>query len=381
MGIDKKQVDDFEKKYKDTLFSRIDEIRLNEFQVIDQIATNATNIGQLNVDIPNTSTTLNNKLVELSHIFKKAGLSMYVKEFEDYDLVSSSFLGVAIINDLIDKLSESSNKLDEYAKTINDISDDIEEELLSLQNESPKRSFFARIKSIFVHREEPIYYYVSLTDEEQDILDGYLQKYKDVDSEIWNYNLEDNLVQSLAKEITSPQEIDELDFPHKYSASVVPELLKESVLPDLQALGLEHLVPKLQEALIEEYKKDLPDPTVYQVPEEDMYLYVPDFSPEATKKHEITEEQLQNILQLVQDSVDSSEKTLKSIKEDKASGGLDLESFEAIDLNVSAPQRKDATQVISSELSNEKKQSNEQVKEQSNDKETSDKPFEKDGRL
>lgn len=55
------------------------------------MTTNATNLGQSHVSIPNVSTTLNNKIVELSHEFRNAGISMFSKEFEDYGFVGSSF--------------------------------------------------------------------------------------------------------------------------------------------------------------------------------------------------------------------------------------------------------------------------------------------------
>lgn len=365
MAIDKKRVEEFEKQYKDTIFSKIGEVGSKQFEAISQMTTNATNLGQSQVNIPNASTTLNNKLVELSHVFKKAGISMFSKELEDYDIVSSSFLGDAIIHDLIDKLAKSSDKLGEYSKTIGNVSKQRNERLLALQNVSPIRKFFSRIRAFFVPV-QPVD--LSLKEEEQDTLDSSLQGYKDIDSKIWNYNLEDNIVQALVKEIAGPQKLGDFDITHRYSASTVPGLLEESVIPDLKKLGLEHLVPKLQEALVEEYKKDLPDPEIYQVKDEDMHLYVPDFSRKPEEPHEVTEEELQDMLQQAQEFIKSSKKTLRSIKKDKLLGGLGLKSFEAVDLSVAAPQRKAATDVISTELS----------QEQLNDREKSDKSVEKD---
>ena len=365
MGIDKKQVDDFEKKYKDTIFSKIGEVGSKQFEAISQMTTNATNLGQSHVSIPNTSTTLNNKLAELSHEFKKAGISMFSKEFEDYGFVGSSFLGDAIIDDLIDRLAKSSDKLGEYSKTIGDISKQRNERLLALQNVSPIRKFFSRIRAFFIPV-QPVD--LSLTEEEQGTLDSSLQEYTDINSEIWNYNLEDNIVQALVKEIAGPQKFGEFDIPHRYSASGIPGLLEESVIPDLKKLGLEHLIPQLQEALVEEYKKDLPDPEIYQIKDEDMHLYVPDFSRKPEEPHKVTEEELKDIHQQAQESIKSSKKTLRSIKREKLLGGLSLKSFEAVDLSVSAPQRKYTIDVISTEL----------LQEQLNDKEKSDKSVEKD---
>ena len=367
MAIDKKRVEEFEKQYKDTIFSKIGEVGSKQFEAISEMTTNATNLGQSQVNIPNVSTTLNNKLAELSHVFKKAGISMFSKELEDLDIVSSSFLGDAIIHDLMDELTESIDKLGEYSKTIGNVSKQRDERLLALQNVSPIRKFFSRIRAFFVPV-QPID--LSLTEEEQNTLDSSLQGYKDIDSKIWNYNLEDNIVQALVKEIAGSKIIGNFVSIHEHSASTVPGLLEERVIPDLKKLGLEHLVPKLQEALVEEYKKDLPDPEMYQVKDEDMYLYVPDFSRKPEEPHKVTEEELQDILQ-DQESIKSSKKTLRSIKREKLLGGLGLKSFEAVDLSVSASQRKDTIDVISTELS----------QEQLNDKEKSDKSVEKDDEI
>ena len=366
MSIDKNQVDDFEKKYKDTIFSKIGEVGSKQFEEIGQMTTNATNLGQSHVIIPNASTTLNNKLVELSHEFNKAGISMFSKEFEDYGFVGSSFLGDAIIHDLIDRLAKSSDKLGEYSKTIGDVSKQRNERLLALQNLSPIRKFFSRIRAFFVPV-KPVD--LSLTEEEQGTLDNSLQEYIDSDSEIWNYNLEDNIVQALVKEIAGPEKFGDFDIPHRHNAFNVPGLLEKSVIPDLTKLGLEHLIPQLQEALIEEYKKDLPDPEIYKVKDEDMHLYVPDFL--KGQKNQLTEIELQDMYQQAPKAIKSGKKALRSIKEDEFLGGLGLESFEAVDLSVSASQRKVATQVISSELS----------QEQSDDREKSEEPVKNDDEI
>ena len=72
-----------------------------------------------------------------------------------------------------------------------------------------------------------------------------------------------------------------------------------------------------------------------------------------------------------QEVLQSSKKTLRSIKKDKILDGLSLESFAAVDLSVSAQERKAATQTISTELS----------QEQSNDKKISDKSVEKEDEI
>lgn len=351
MSIDKQKLEEFEKKYKDTIFNKIAEAGSKQFEGITQMETNARNLGQSQVRIPNANTTLNNKLVELSHEFKRVGLSMFSKELEGYDMAGSSFIGDAIIYDLIDKLTEATGKLGEYSKTMGDVSKQRNERLLALQNVSPIRKFFSRIRAFFVPV-KPID--LSLTEEEQGTLDSSLQEYIDIDSEIWNYNLEDNMVQALVKEIAGLEKVGSFDIKHKYDAYTVPGLLEEIVIPDLKKLGLEHLVPRLQEALIKEYKKDLPDPEIYQVKDEDMHLYVPDFSQKPEEQHKDKKEELQDMLQQAQEVTNGSKKTLRSIRKERLFGGLGLKSFENLDLSVSASERQAAVSNIGTELSNGK---------------------------
>ena len=109
---------------------------------------------------------------------------------------------------------------------------------------------------------------VSYTQEETDTINIHLSHYKETDNELWNYNLREKMIPNIVRKIRE----------RGYGACTVPGLLEENIIPDLQKLGLVDLIPELQQTLIEEYKKDLPASENYQVREEDMHLYVPDFS-------------------------------------------------------------------------------------------------------
>lgn len=263
--IDEKRAAEVEKAYKDLIFRGIDELSSAQTELINQISANAKNIGQSNFDIYNIGITLNNKLVELYHIFKKAGISIFISKLEAYDLVTESFIGKAIIEDLIECVNQASETLNRHSLTIKNISNRKIEQLKALRNINSIQKFFAKIKSFFIPT-KPID--LSLTEQEQDMLDGFIQEYRDIDNKIWKYNLEDNIIPAIVKDIKQ----------QKYGAYAVPGLLEESVIPDLRKLGLEKLVPQLQNKLIEEYKKDLPKSKIYEISEERMYLYVPDFS-------------------------------------------------------------------------------------------------------
>lgn len=278
------------KNTKNSCLKKIREIYSKQFETIDIMTKNANDLGQANVDMPNIGTLVNNKIIELSHIFEEHGISIFSSESKDYDFVTSSFLGNAIIQDLTDKINQSVEKMNEYGKKMEEVSVQRNKRIQALQNISPMRKFFSKIRSLFVPA-KPID--LSLTDEEQSILDSSLQEYKDIGDKIWNYNLDDNLVPALVKAIAGPLKFENFNISsHRYRAQVVPTLIEEDVVPDLKKLGLEGLVPKLQEALTKEYKKDLPDPETYKIADEDMFLYVPDFSNKIDEKHDITKKEI-----------------------------------------------------------------------------------------
>ena len=65
----KLKVEEFEKEYKEKIFRKISESSSKQLESIKLITTNSRNIGKINENIPNSSITLNNKLVELSNQF------------------------------------------------------------------------------------------------------------------------------------------------------------------------------------------------------------------------------------------------------------------------------------------------------------------------
>lgn len=332
MSVSKQEVDSFENKFKEELFNKISEVYAKFFETINLLTQNANALGQANVDIPNTATLLNNKIVELSHTFEDSGISMFSSKSKDNDYVTSSFIGNAIIQDLIDKMNLSYDRISEYGNKMVDVSEQRNKRIQALEKTSPMRKLFSRIKSLFV-KTKPID--LSLTDAEQSLLDRALQEYKDIGDQIWNYNLEENLASSLVKAISGPIKFGDFNIPHCYVPQEVPYVLDEDIVPDLEKLGLGNMIPKLKEALIEEYKKDLPDPEIYQISEEDMSLYVPDFSRKVEEKKK------------------APNRKLKSVEQEESLGGLSEDSFESIDLSVSADERKAATDIISKELKQE----------------------------
>lgn len=273
-----------------------------------------------NAELPNIGITLNNKLVSLQHIFENAGISINVGKNDNF--TNSSFIYNAIVNDLFDYVIEASKHLVESNSAMHNIQNSKISQFKALKNVSPIQKLFQRIKSLFVPI-KPID--LSVTEEEKNTFILPLEEYKNIDTQIWNYNLEDNVIKSIVKSIRE----------YNYTAYVIPELLEYLVIPDLNSLNLDNLIPQLKQTLIDEYKKDLPDSKIYQIPKQDMYLYVPDFS----KNNQV---QVENVPQSFSQTEDSS----RSIKKD----GIKLEDFSDIDKKVSASERRDTISLMSESL-------------------------------
>lgn len=342
MDIDDKQVSEFEDKYSGMLFEKIGEISSKQHEIISKIH-NMGKYVDLESNLPNLGVTLNNKLVELQHQFQDAGISIYSQKVEDVGLlkmnyVVSSFVGDAIISDLINYATKGTQNLADYDKAIKEVTDKKVEQKQGLEKASPIRRFFARIRNFFlpVNQEEVVY-----TQEETDSVNSHLLDYKETDNELWEYNLRDNIVPSIVKKIRE----------QGYHAFTVPGLLEENVIPDLEKLGLADMIPQLQQELIAEYKKDLPDNEIYKVSKEDMHLYVPDFSRESQESKEQDLKQLHSQAKTV--SIESK-KAIGSEKRSLRENGSTLKDFFEIDKTVSATERQETTKAIGKELEADK---------------------------
>ena len=286
MPIDIKEVKEFEEKYKKILFEQIDKLCSKQTELLMGIDKMKEYID-LEKDLPNIGITLNNKIIELQHQFENAGISIYSQKAEDYGLAKQnflmpSFIGQAVIYDLMEYTSSGINKLDSYSEKMDLLTKERNKRVQSLMPTTPFKRFFAKIKSFFKPIKQEDFEY---TKEETDEVNSHLLEFRDIDNQLWNYNLRENIISSIVKHIRKQE----------YSAGVVPGLLEENINPDLQKLGLGNLIPELQHALIEEYKKDLPDAERYQITEDEMSLYVPNFDRIKGNEGEIDFEEIKAI--------------------------------------------------------------------------------------
>ena len=226
------RINDFEKKHKEFVYGKISELIDSQHAIINSMEESFDNESSLNIQ--NTAITTNNKIVELSNYFRKAGLSMFSK-FNDVDnIIESSFIGDTIIIDLTSMLGESNALLEEFNYRVEAVVERINERIEQLQKGFVKRRLL-RMGAISVNDLIP--------ESEQERLAYILDEYEYLDSKIWNYNLENDLVPALFNAIISTGIV---------NGDNVPELLRSLLESDLKKLGLAHLLPKLQDLLIQE---------------------------------------------------------------------------------------------------------------------------------
>ena len=192
----------------------------------------------IDTEMPNIGMTYNNKLNELSQLFKNAGISMFAEIDEKYDYVRSSFVGDAILDDLACKLSSSLDILREYNKSIEKVITEKENQINEQKNVGVMQKLFSKIK-VFFGGKPALPSQTSHLKEAIEEVNGNLLKYRQIDNSIYEYNLNDDVTQSIVSFI------DKNDF----SKDFIPEIVDEGVIPILQKLGLENLIPGLQEQL------------------------------------------------------------------------------------------------------------------------------------
>ena len=162
---------------------------------------------------------------------------MYSQKVEDYgpfkiNYVGSSFVGDAIIVDLIGFAGRGTQNLADYNKVMKKLTDKKVEQVQGLKKASPIRKFLGKIRNFFMPiKQEDISY----TQEEIEAVNTHLSDYRETENQLWKYNLKDNVVSSLVKQIRE----------RGYHASVIPGVLEKCVIPDLQKLGLGDLIPQL----------------------------------------------------------------------------------------------------------------------------------------
>lgn len=231
MKINEEDRKNYENKYKEEVFETIyKNVSLQE-KNIKEIEILKKDIG-FTAQVPNIAITANNKIAEISRIFKLAGISIYT-EMNEEGLWNKSFCGRAIMEDIISQTVESMDLIIEFYSTLIDI----------LKQKSNKWFGLDKIKTVWrvIKNPSKLNNTLSITTfskDEIEEIEANLIEFAKMDDKIWNYNLKDNFIQSIL--IFINQNRDEYE---------IPVVLEESIIPTMQKLGLEEQIPELKEQL------------------------------------------------------------------------------------------------------------------------------------
>ena len=231
MKINEEDRKNHENKYKEEVFEKIYKIVSLQDNNIRKIEILKKKIG-IKTRVPNIGITVNNKIVEISRIFKLAGISIYT-EINEKGSQNKSFCGRAIIEDIISQTSESIDLIIEFYNTLIDI----------LKQKRNKWYGLDQIKTVWRVIKNPgklnnILSITTFSKDEIEKIEANLIEFAKMDDKIWNYNLKDNFIQSIL--IFINQNRDEYE---------IPVVLEESIIPTMQKLGLEEQIPELKEQL------------------------------------------------------------------------------------------------------------------------------------
>ena len=243
MSITEKEIKEYEDREKKELYTALEELIYGEIKFIDSVQV-AGQFLNFDTNIPNIGITANNKLVELSHEFEEAGISMFSEVYEEDEYIDSNIVGDAIINDIYQQVGIALKELKKYKEKSGDLAEKKAYAIQDFLDAGPIKKFFWKIKMLFRPEEEIIESLMIAPQEVQDI-NLHLAKYRELDDKLFNYNLKENVSNSIIKHIK------QLDCDEES----IQMLLEEEVAPNLNKLGFGNLIPEIEKEFQAEIEK------------------------------------------------------------------------------------------------------------------------------
>lgn len=215
-------------------------------------------------ELPNVSITINNKLVELYNRWEETGNKR------------DSFLLAIAINNLMITMKAAIGEMQKIQTVLK--SKIYEEESQSLQKTSFLNRFIGKIKSFFGSKKQDNLY---LKKEEKETIEQCIENFKQYDKEIYDYNLENNVLDNLYEEFDKSEWSDVADRNNAI----------EYIAYDLRQLGLKDASVKLkkryqQEDSKKEWKTSLQVETNPEIQNENMEKNYPEFNNETKENPE-----------------------------------------------------------------------------------------------
>lgn len=194
-------------------------------------------------NLPNIVTTLHDKLTqEVIKQFRTVGIEFNMK----------SYLVQSIVSDLLNKFEEGITEFKDCSENLNfvrEVQDDFESKV-ELVSTSKVKNLIARLRGLFKpERKQEKLEQLERERQEKKLEEAniHLIKYKFKNNELEKYTIKNNIVHSLTREILTG---------HGSGLNLtLNQFIEQKITPEMKKLGLENLIPQLEENIIEEYKE------------------------------------------------------------------------------------------------------------------------------
>lgn len=226
-----------EEKFKAEMFKYIEELLQSNHELKKITEEKIKQYTKIDLDLPNIGITYNNKLIEISNIFKAKEISMFVKEIDNPIFkYETSFVGMSIIYYLMEYLNRATQILEEVNEKAKEI---FEQKALEIQKYKKLGKFgkflFQIRAAIFPKTAEKII----ITETDKQKIKNLTEEYEKEDKNLFKYNLEENLVDTLISKLLK----------NNYPKEIIEGILEEEIIPELENLGFKNLIPQLEEKL------------------------------------------------------------------------------------------------------------------------------------
>ena len=208
-------------------------------------------VRRLDTSIPNIGITLNNKLVELYQEYKEKGIQVFDIDHEMDDLPGIRILPTITFTYLINITSEvSQTELEGFLNKYKELEAKKTEKINGIEKSKISfiRRFSEKIWEFRARLNPDVIYELYYSEEEVEELRDYIEFYKEFDNNLNDYNLNENISDSIIKffEVSG------------YTQEQIEDLLENNIEPDLEKLGLKHQMKYIRERLKENIQeKDL----------------------------------------------------------------------------------------------------------------------------
>ena len=208
-------------------------------------------VRTLDTSIPNIGITLNNKLVELYQEYKEKGIQVFDIDHEMDDLPGIRILPTITFTYLINITSEvSQTELEGFLNKYKELEAKKAEKINGIEKSKISfiRRFSEKIWEFRARLNPDVIYELYYSEEEVEELRDYIEFYKEFDNNLNDYNLYENISDSIIKffEVSG------------YTQEQIEDLLENNIEPDLEKLGLKHQMKYIRERLKENIQeKDL----------------------------------------------------------------------------------------------------------------------------